>query len=311
MPTTTLLSVAQFRQIAREGGRPDCGVVRAGLAVGGDDARRAIRYCYSDGTIDRYGDTIAAEGWELEAYLANPVALWAHDSCAPPIGKGANLAIESQRLMGDIEFAPVEVYDFADTVYRLCLGGYVKAVSVGFMPLEWSFVSEKDRPYGIDFKRQELLEISACPVPANPNALQEAKSAGISLEPLRQWAERVLDGEGLAALPLAEIDALRRQAEGSKRHYSLASAGAVSRAGRVLSAENEATLRQAAENAETIGDLIESVLSQVDPETPPDTDDDPAAAAAQAAAAAASAAASDAQEQRRRLAEIERLRLED
>lgn len=215
-----LLTMAQFRDLARDGGQPDCaGIVRAGMAVSVDETRRAIRYCYSDNSVDRYGDTIDAQGWDLAAYLANPVALWAHDSCSPPVGRGANVAVEGNRLMGDIEYADPEIYGFADTIYRLCLGGYVNAVSVGFIPLEWTFVNDTDRPWGIDFKRQELLEISACPVPANPNALAEALTKGINLAPLREWAERVLDGENLIALPRSEVEVLRLAAGATPRYW--------------------------------------------------------------------------------------------
>jgi hypothetical protein len=98
--------------------------------------------------------------------------------------------------MGDITFATVDEYAFADTIYRLVKGGYIRTVSVGFNPIEYSFVNEKDRPFGIDFKKQELLEISPCPVPCNPNALIAAAAKGIDIAPLREWASMVLDTGG-------------------------------------------------------------------------------------------------------------------
>ena len=73
-----------------------------------------------------------------------------------------------------VEFASPEVYEFADQIYRLITAGYIKAGSVGFVPLEFKFSDR--RQGGIDFKRQELLEFSICPVPANANALIEARS---------------------------------------------------------------------------------------------------------------------------------------
>jgi hypothetical protein len=71
-------------------------------------------------------------------------------------------------------------------------------VSVGFTPKEYMWVSsqsdaERARRGGIDFIKQEMLEYSSVPVPANPNALALAKSAGIDVTPLKQWAEQVLD----------------------------------------------------------------------------------------------------------------------
>ena len=77
----------------------------------------------------------------------------------------------------------------------------MKAVSVGFNPLEWNFVQSKERPFGIDFIKQELLEISPCPVPCNANALIEARAKGIDTAPLVQWAERILDEGDMTFIP--------------------------------------------------------------------------------------------------------------
>jgi HK97 family phage prohead protease len=159
-------------------------------------------------------DTIVAAGWDLTDFLANPVALWAHDSSAPPIGGARNVGVEADRLLGDIEFAPPETYAFADTIYRLVLGKFLRAVSVGFLPTRYAFVeNDPERGFGIDFLEQALLEISVCPVPANPNALQEARRKGIDTRPVVEWAERTLDGDGKATLPRAELERLRRAAK--------------------------------------------------------------------------------------------------
>jgi HK97 family phage prohead protease len=159
-------------------------------------------------------DTIAAAGWDLTDFQANPVALWAHDSCAPPIGGARNVAVEGDHLLGDIEFAPPETYAFADTIYRLVLGKFLRAVSVGFLPTRYAFVeNDPECGFGIDFLEQSLLEISICPVPANPNALQEARRQGIDMRPLVEWAERTLDCDGKASLPRAELERLRRAAK--------------------------------------------------------------------------------------------------
>jgi hypothetical protein len=61
----------------------------------------------------------------------------------------------------------------------LVRGKFITAVSVGFLPLEFSWAEdEKERPWGIDYERQELLEISVVPVPANAHALIEAQAKG-------------------------------------------------------------------------------------------------------------------------------------
>lgn len=210
-----LLGVEAFRAGMRAGARPSGGVFRVSAlkpkAV--DEKSRRIRFCFSDGSVDRSGDRIEPDGWDTASFLKNPVALWAHDSYAPPIGRAGNVGVEGDRLMGDIEFAAAEVYPFADTVYRLVRGSFVNAVSVGFLPIEYSFVEEKDRPWGIDFKRQELLEISVVPVPCNANALAEARAKGIDTRPVVEWAERALDGGGKLIVSKRELERLRRLAK--------------------------------------------------------------------------------------------------
>jgi HK97 family phage prohead protease len=175
---------------------------------------RKIRFCFSDGSIDRMGDTISPFGWDLSDFKRNPVALWSHDSTAPPIGRASNIAVEGNRLMGDIEFADVETYSFADTIYRLLVGKFLQAVSVGFLPTEFAFANDPDRGGGIDFKKQQLLEISVCPVPANAGALAEARAKGFDTRPLSRWAERAIDC-GSRLFSRADLCVLRDAASGT------------------------------------------------------------------------------------------------
>lgn len=213
--TLKLLDTDQFREAVKDGNQPDAIVYRFATAEpqNVDGAVRTKRFVFSDATVDHAGDSIDPKGWDLSVFNKNPVALWSHDSFSPPIGRAANVGVEKGKLVGDIEFAPPEVSDFADSIYRLVDGGYLKAVSVGFRPKEWSFSKDKDRPYGIDFKSQILLEISVCSVPCNPSALEEARSAGIDTAPLREWAEKVLDSGDVVFLPKTELETLRKQAD--------------------------------------------------------------------------------------------------
>lgn len=177
------------------------------------DQSRTIRFCFSDDSVDRMGDSIKADGWDYRDFLKNPVALWAHDSSQPPIGRASNLAVESsRRLMGDIEFARANEYPFAETIYQLVKNGYVKAVSVGFIPLEWKWVDSKDRPFGMDFTKQELLEISVVPVPANANALVDARAKGIDTRLVAEWAERILESGDRIVVPRSTLERIRKAA---------------------------------------------------------------------------------------------------
>jgi HK97 family phage prohead protease len=216
-----LLSADDFRSEAKDGGKPEGTVFRfaTGDPQAVDGATRTKRFVFSDATVDHAGDSIEPKGWDLSIFKRNPVSLFAHMSWEPPIGRASNVSVQNDQLVGDIEFAEAEVYEFADTIYRLVDGGFMKAVSVGFKPKEWAFTNDKNRPYGIDFKKQTLLEISICPVPCNPNALGEARSIGIDTTSLVEWAEKVLDSGDTVFLPRKELETLRTGAGAKDVRY--------------------------------------------------------------------------------------------
>jgi HK97 family phage prohead protease len=187
------LSTGEFRQIARNGGDPPSGIVMrdsslAPQVIGGSS--RSVAFIFSDESVDRSGDVIKANGWQLDKFSQNSVALWAHQADQPPIGRASSVRVSNRKLLGNIEFAGADIYPMADQVFRLVKGGFLKAVSVGFRPIKWKFSSDPARPLGIDFLEQELLEISVCPVPANSNALIEARAAGISTGEVLRTLER-------------------------------------------------------------------------------------------------------------------------
>lgn len=154
---------------------------------------RILTFTISTDSVDRDRDTISAEGWALDNYRKNPVVLWAHSHYDPPIARSPEIGVEKGALVAEADFVPRDISEFADMIFRMYLGKFLNAVSVGFDPTEWSFVEDNERPFGVDFKKQELLEFSSVPVPANPEALIAAAAKGIDLEPLRKWAVDILD----------------------------------------------------------------------------------------------------------------------
>jgi HK97 family phage prohead protease len=171
----------RFRELARRGDTGGAPVAHLGsVARAAEDGSRVVTFVFSDGTIDRMGDKIDPYGWELSGFRANPVCLFAHDASSPPIGKVRRTYVSGDRLMGEIQFASADVYPFADQIYKLIVNGFIRACSVGFTPIEWEWAESKERPMGIDFKRQELLEISVVPIPANANALIEAQAKSLA-----------------------------------------------------------------------------------------------------------------------------------
>lgn len=140
----------------------------------GSEQERTLRFIGSCEHADRDGDVILASGWELDNYKKNPVFLWVHDYNTPPIGRAINVFRQADKLIFDIEFPERGIYPLADTVYELYKKGFMNATSVGFIGKE----GEALPTGGTKFTKQELLELSAVPVPCNPMALQQAKSLG-------------------------------------------------------------------------------------------------------------------------------------
>ena len=63
-------------------------------------------FVVSTDEVDRHGDTISVEGWQFDAYMQNPVFLWAHNYTRPAIGRAHEVWKEPHSLLATIEFAP-------------------------------------------------------------------------------------------------------------------------------------------------------------------------------------------------------------
>ena len=154
------------------------------------DIRKAA-FVVSTGDEDRDGDVVNPGGWELEDYRKNPVVLWAHDLKSLPIARAETIMVHGGKLKAVTAFPEKGVYPFADTVYGLVKGGFIRGTSVGFHPIEAS--PRRGREKGVNFTRQSLYEFSLLPIPSNRNALVEAKSAGHDIAGVVKWAEDFLD----------------------------------------------------------------------------------------------------------------------
>lgn len=136
-------------------------------------------FVMSDETVDRMGDIILSTGWELENFKKNPIALFNHNPNWP-IGTWSNLRVQDGRLRGHLDLLQKGAIPRVDEIHALIDAGILKAVSVGFSPLDREPIEKGDPFAGSRFKRQELVETSVVSVPANPNAIAVARSLNIS-----------------------------------------------------------------------------------------------------------------------------------
>lgn len=159
-----------------------------------DSGKKIFRFVGTTESPDLIGDIVRYEGWDTSSWEKNPVILWAHDNKGLPIGKGVGIHRDptNKRLLFDVEFASKEVYPFASTVEKLVDAGYLKAVSVGFKPIEQTpimesgigDISEEEIMFlsalgviPMDVRKQKLVEISIVPIGMNSDALLVTNSS--------------------------------------------------------------------------------------------------------------------------------------
>lgn len=146
-------------------------------------SKRQIKVIAASGKADRVGDIVKIDGIDYQSYMKNPVILWAHDHYALPVGKAVSVETVNSKLVMTIQFATAEEYAFADTVYRLVLGGYLNGVSIGarIKAAEW-LKDDEGQIIGRKFTSLELLELSVVPIPADSKALVTAVKSGALTE---------------------------------------------------------------------------------------------------------------------------------
>lgn len=147
----------------------------AGEIIKADEEDHTITGVASHESVDRDGDIIKQEGWDLKNIKKNPVMLWGHEYHGLPIAKIIKIWVEGKKLMFKAKFAGLDqAHPFAETVYQMMRDGFLKAFSVGFIPKELH-PNPKTSGYFID--NAELLEVSVVTVPSHPNAVvQNIKS---------------------------------------------------------------------------------------------------------------------------------------
>lgn len=175
-------------------------------------AAAVLDFIASNDALDRCGEIIDPSGWQLDNYRRNPVFQNAHQygDIVFTLGKALvtevragnssptpHSALRTLHVFQRIEFA-VDVNPMARIAYGLYKGKFLNAVSVGFVPLRW--VNADGTEHSLNGTRglekspaertalsqschrkylsQELLEVSAVGIPANPEALQLGLKAG-------------------------------------------------------------------------------------------------------------------------------------
>ena len=155
-------------------------------------------YVASDETLDSYKEIIRASGWRFSMFAKNAPFVDSHnyESIEKQLGKVIDFKIVGKQLVETVQWAKdVAENKLAQLGWKMTEGGFLKAVSVGFWPVKWlapygdtaaAFISNlqeigqdpNNNPCRCIYTEQEQVELSACIIGANPNALAKAYKAG-------------------------------------------------------------------------------------------------------------------------------------
>jgi hypothetical protein len=129
------------------------------------------------GNVDRYGTIIDPRGMVADNFARNPVLLYQHGQDAKvgswPVGRVLQLALRPIGIQADIEFDLASALHGDQQVMigaelaRLYTQGWLRAFSIGFIPLE----SASDSSGALCYTSWELAELSCVAVPGDPGAL--------------------------------------------------------------------------------------------------------------------------------------------
>jgi len=171
------------RELAPEVG--DRGYTQAEVR-GVNEAARTVTALVSTPSIDRYGEIVLPSAFEnsLPAFMRNPVLITNHrystdDGSCPVIGKWVSMSITKEGLLGTCEFMTDDA--LAESWFKRFVQKCIRAFSVGFIAQKSEFRTFK-MPDGSTkalrvFVEVELIEVSACAIPANRESLVIGASA--------------------------------------------------------------------------------------------------------------------------------------
>ncbi len=180
-------------------------------ATKGTDGELRVRAIMTTPSVDRQGDIVVPKGVSLKWFKKNPVVMWAHQYNMPPIGvvDTKTLAVSDKGIEADVVFDKGSVA--GQEVFGLYQRKVMRGWSIGFIPTKWEVITDPktEKFTGYQILKCELLELSAAPVPANPDTLSRqiqqvdeyaakgyeagafhvVKSLRAAIEPFRKAAE--------------------------------------------------------------------------------------------------------------------------
>ena len=163
-----------------------------------DEAKGIVEYVASDETLDSYNEIVRADGAQFNRFQKNAPFVDSHNyECIDCLlGKVIDFQVRQRQVIETVQWAiDVPQNTLAALGFAMTVGGYLKAVSIGFQPTSYvtkwdsnptgfqEALKEMNVPAGTDVRAiyltWEQMELSACVIGANPNAVAKAYKAGV------------------------------------------------------------------------------------------------------------------------------------
>lgn len=166
------------------------------------EAEGTIEFVASDETLDCYGEIVRVNGWQFTHFKKNAPFVNSHDysDIRQLLGQVSAWRVEGNQLIETVKYIREEG-SLGAMAFKLVRDGFLRAVSVGFVPVamaskwdgdqsgflgqiaEMKLDAETAGKLRAVYKKQEQIELSQCVIGANPNALAKAYKAGSLSEP--------------------------------------------------------------------------------------------------------------------------------
>lgn len=137
----------------------------------GDDPDGPLRIIAATGGRKADGLNLSMDRADLKRFESNPVVMYGHDYFGRdslPIGRSESTTVDGDKLLMDVRFDRDD--PFAVNVERKYRAGYMNTFSIGFDAYD---IDEAGVP-----ARWELHEVSAVPIPMDPDAVVARQSVG-------------------------------------------------------------------------------------------------------------------------------------
>ena len=156
-----------------------------------------IEFVASDETLDCYGEIVRVNGWRFTNFVKNAPFVNSHDysDIRNLLGQVTTWRVEKNQLVETVKYVMTDG-SLGLMAFKLVRDGFLKAVSVGFVPVSMASKWDGDQTGFLQqiadlrldaatatklravYTVQEQIELSQCVIGANPNALAKAYKAG-------------------------------------------------------------------------------------------------------------------------------------